>query len=824
MNITFPFKYEGYLEHWNYKIGDSVDSGDTIAVFTLNNSHKQQVNFISQWDGIITDLLIKNNDNSIISINQEIMKINICTHDVQFSGLCASCGRDLTKKRVIRNIVDNSSVNNSNQHSILHGHSSLTVSKKEAQRLEDINAERLRLNRKLSLVLDLDHTVIHAVTEQGLNAVDRWNHVDREAKGIKKIVVNGMMNYCIKIRPHIERFLQRVNDLFELHIYTMGTRNYATEIAKLLDPTQILFKERILSRDDSIGMNFKTLQRLFPCDDSMVVIVDDRSDVWKKSRNLLQIAPYIYFSDVIDSLPHERTATFQSRGGQNRQASQQTGSNSNGRLLPDDRLNDIKQLHLNSGNQDLLSKLFTAESLAKMEINQDLIDKFHSLDVITREQFTVFNQGDFVRIIESFYSLMQFINNMSWSDVQLVKSFCNSEVTLENMELDTSSNQILKSLKTLKPTSTQVQWFLDLLKFLKIEILGTLLNNRDDHVNNVDHDEDEGDEEEEDNSPEEDDHHLLTILSKLEKIHETFYKEFSEHKKPHVQNILDQLKKEILEGCFLVLSGVYPLGTPISHQPIRHLAEEFGAIVENDITSRTTHVVAARKGTTKVNSAIDKGINVVSSQWIVESTRVWQRADESFFQLPDEPTQQVNNDSKSKSPPTTTETTNSTTTTNASTNTGVDQMLSNISQEALQKALDDADKELEEFLEDENDDLSKDDSMNVDNLENNSDNDDGDDINSYLNSIKNNNHNSSNNNNNNHSSSNNKNLKRKRDDFDDNSSNISSSSGGSNSSIDDESDGSQSVYDSPTSNSSSGKTSNSDSDVDNDLQELNDLL
>ncbi len=40
-----------------------------------------------------------------------------------------------------------------------------------------------------------------------------------------------------------------------------------------------------------IGLTQKSLQRLFPCDTSMVVIIDDRADVWEWSPNLLKVIP-----------------------------------------------------------------------------------------------------------------------------------------------------------------------------------------------------------------------------------------------------------------------------------------------------------------------------------------------------------------------------------------------------------------------------------------------------------------------------------------------------------------------------------------------------
>ncbi|KAG0358153.1 Carboxy-terminal domain (CTD) phosphatase [Gamsiella multidivaricata] len=96
-------------------------------------------------------------------------------------------------------------------------------------------------------------------------------------------------------RPHLETFLQRITSLYELHIYTMGTRNYAAAVANCIDPDGKLFSQRILSRDENSSMTQKTIERLFPCDTSMVVVIDDRADVWQYSPNLVKVHPYEYF-------------------------------------------------------------------------------------------------------------------------------------------------------------------------------------------------------------------------------------------------------------------------------------------------------------------------------------------------------------------------------------------------------------------------------------------------------------------------------------------------------------------------------------------------
>lgn len=76
----------------------------------------------------------------------------------------------------------------------------------------------------------------------------------------------------------------------------MGSRSYAHSVVKLFDPDGRLFNDRILSRDDNeIIENRKKLERIFPTDDRMVLVIDDRSDVWPNCRNLVQVPAYTFF-------------------------------------------------------------------------------------------------------------------------------------------------------------------------------------------------------------------------------------------------------------------------------------------------------------------------------------------------------------------------------------------------------------------------------------------------------------------------------------------------------------------------------------------------
>jgi len=257
-----------------------------------------------------------------------------------------------------------------------------TVSLEEAQKIEKETAERLLKARKLSLIVDLDQTIVHATVDPTVgewiaegeawearqakkaeaatistNSDSESDDTDEDedecnpnwhalkdvrkfqlgpeafgvplhknplrSKGKQKHIENQGCMYYIKPRyvlrplsvilfyashrPGSQDFLRRLSSNYEMHVYTMGTRAYAEEVCAAIDSDGTIFGGRILSRDESEsqylrtyyaarrlyspGLTQKSLQRLFPCDTSMVVIIDDRADVWEWSPNLIKVIP-----------------------------------------------------------------------------------------------------------------------------------------------------------------------------------------------------------------------------------------------------------------------------------------------------------------------------------------------------------------------------------------------------------------------------------------------------------------------------------------------------------------------------------------------------
>lgn len=179
------------------------------------------------------------------------------------------------------------------------------IQRERARRLEE--QKKMFSVRKLCLVLDLDHTLLNSAKFVEIDPVHeeilrKKEEQDRE-KPYRHLFRFPHMGMWTKLRPGIWNFLEKASNLFELHLYTMGNKLYATEMAKLLDPKGDLFAGRVISRGDD-GDPFDGDERVPKSKDlegvlgmeSAVVIIDDSVRVWPHNKlNLIVVERYIYF-------------------------------------------------------------------------------------------------------------------------------------------------------------------------------------------------------------------------------------------------------------------------------------------------------------------------------------------------------------------------------------------------------------------------------------------------------------------------------------------------------------------------------------------------
>lgn len=204
-----------------------------------------------------------------------------CSHPIRLGTLCGVCGAEISKEEHL--------------FCALYNTDNVKVTHDEAVAMHREKMRALETQRKLILVLDLDQTILHTVCNAS------------PPRGAVGFTIDGC-RYCVKLRPNLGHMLERVSKLYEIHVYTMGTRAYAEKIVEAVDPSGRYFHDRIITRDENQGLLVKSLSRLFPHRHRNIVILDDRADVWNYCENLVLIRPFWYFNrvDINDPLRLKR--------------------------------------------------------------------------------------------------------------------------------------------------------------------------------------------------------------------------------------------------------------------------------------------------------------------------------------------------------------------------------------------------------------------------------------------------------------------------------------------------------------------------------------
>ena len=229
-----------------------------------------------------------------------------CLHPAVLSSMCVACGAFIKQAP---SSGENKSTTATGAELTMSGGQQLPFLN-EAALLEQQKDKLTGLQkvRKLALILDLDHTLIHTTAAEHVPSDETL-----KAQEVHHLCIDERMeghggstrkHYLVKKRPHLDSFLAEAFEHFQMTIYTAGTRKYAEAIAKVIDPTGKLFSGRMVSRSDikgdKAGGHDKSLKRLFLGDASMAIILDDREDVWKgeQSKQLYIVKPFAHFSSA----------------------------------------------------------------------------------------------------------------------------------------------------------------------------------------------------------------------------------------------------------------------------------------------------------------------------------------------------------------------------------------------------------------------------------------------------------------------------------------------------------------------------------------------
>lgn len=142
--------------------------------------------------------------------------MSACDHPAIFHSLCVSCGI-----RVDSNQPATSSA------LTMSGGTILQLSETEAERVQSLKIENLKKTKKLALVLDLDHTLLHAVQVEGPTPSQPPQPPHGSSPDIHHLpieeLVNGTVKHLVmKKRPHLDHFLAQAHEFCQMTVYTAG--------------------------------------------------------------------------------------------------------------------------------------------------------------------------------------------------------------------------------------------------------------------------------------------------------------------------------------------------------------------------------------------------------------------------------------------------------------------------------------------------------------------------------------------------------------------------------------------------------------------------
>nr|XP_048274938.1 RNA polymerase II subunit A C-terminal domain phosphatase isoform X2 [Myodes glareolus] len=605
-------------------------------------------------------------------------------------GLCAECGQDLTQLQS-QNGKQQVPLSTATV-SMVHSVPELMVSSEQAEKLGREDQQRLHRNRKLVLMVDLDQTLIHT-TEQHCPQMSN--------KGIFHFQLGrGEPMLHTRLRPHCRDFLEKIAKLYELHVFTFGSRLYAHTIAGFLDPEKKLFSHRILSRDECIDPFSKTgnLRNLFPCGDSMVCIIDDREDVWKFAPNLITVKKYVYFPGTgdVNAPPGAREPQTRKKAGVLEQTMSVKGPEE-GKPAPGlEQSNGLGKASRELNGGEVVPGAFPSKADEKdtwsltrssspsnpgghelTEASELPVSCEWDSQTTPGAQPT---QGDSAQDLDFDLSSDSESSESSKSDGQKSsasdgeseeRSGRKSPATQDRTKVPqqggppgTSGGRPAASpLGESGPSThphdkasdldTQEEGERDSLCGLgngcvdRKEAETESQNSEQSGVTAGESlDQSVGEEEEEDTD---DDDHLIHLEEILVRVHTDYYTKYDRYLKkeleeaPDIRKIVPELKSKVLADVTVIFSGLHPTNFPVEKTREHYHATALGAkvltqlVLSPDSPDRATHLIAARAGTEKVRQAQEcKHLHVVNPDWLWSCLERWDKVEEQLFPLIDD--------------------------------------------------------------------------------------------------------------------------------------------------------------------------------------------
>ncbi|CAI9296738.1 unnamed protein product [Lactuca saligna] len=126
---------------------------------------------------------------------------------------------------------------------------------------------------------------------------------------------------------------------------------------------------------------------------------------------------------------------------------------------------------------------------------------------------------------------------------------------------------------------------------------------------------------------------LATVLKVLKRVHTMFFDpELGENFDGRdARQMLRAVRSEILKGCKIVFSRVFPTQFQAENHQLWVVAERLGATCTTEVDSSVTHVISTDIGTEKSRWAVQEKKFLVEPRWLEAANLRWERQPEEKF-------------------------------------------------------------------------------------------------------------------------------------------------------------------------------------------------
>ena len=292
--------------------------------------------------------------------------------------------------------------------------------------------------------------------------------------------------------------------------------------------------------------SFSLIRALFPCGDHMVVIIDDREDVWNFAPNLIHVRPYHFF---------QHTGDINAPPGLAKQEK-------------DDKEGfDFTSLN-SEGNS---SEIINGSSSKGAEKEKKSLEKVMSVETPVED--------DVCKYVE-----------VKQDDDATVATSSSTDEIKERKEITTKQATEKPQDNTNEGEESILEGNVEEKVPKQRENKSTSLSDEENGQIHI-HDSDD---------------YLLHLQDILRTIHHAYYELYDDNREetkavPDMKIVLPYVRRKVLEEVYIVFSGVVPTNTPLEKSKPYLVAKSLGAIIMDRVSENTTHIIAARLGTAKVN-------------------------------------------------------------------------------------------------------------------------------------------------------------------------------------------------------------------------------